>query len=225
MQLIDAQRRGLDDTVDLVVRLFTRLFQNLAESFTTHRKGERKMNQKAQSFNENAEFLREDFTPSSELVARMKVTWPEFVEIFGDVPYGTEGERLTLLAEAAGISRSEAAYLSVGLYDGHSKRTEDEYGFKAAVVLMSAAFVTGPSTEGLVASTSYPASLVAEILRRMRQAGIWRNGSVPTDHWFQGEKWTPGFWSDTLVAEGFLVARQRHYGKWEYRTQEQEWGH
>lgn len=111
MQLIDLQRRGLDDTVDLVVRLFTRLFQNLAESFTTHRKGERKMNQKTQSFNENAEFLPEDFTPPSDLVARLKVAWPEFVEIFGGKPCAKEGERLTLLAEAAAISRQETAYL------------------------------------------------------------------------------------------------------------------
>jgi len=94
---------GLDDKVDLVVRLFTRLFQNLAESFTRHRKGERKTNQKPQRFDENAEFLPEDFIPPSNLVARLEVTWPEFVETFGGIPYATEGERLTLLAEAAGI--------------------------------------------------------------------------------------------------------------------------
>ncbi len=69
------------------------------------------------------DFLPEDFAPSPDLLARMKVTWPEFVVLFGEVPYATEGERLTILAEAAGISRPEVAYLSVGLYDGHSSRT------------------------------------------------------------------------------------------------------
>jgi hypothetical protein len=78
---------------------------------------------KTQSDEENLDFLPEDFTPPPELLARMKVTWPDFVELFGETPYETEGERLTVLAEAAGISRPEAAYLSIGLYDGHSNRT------------------------------------------------------------------------------------------------------
>jgi hypothetical protein len=81
------------------------------------------MNKKVHTDEEDLEFLPEDFTPASDLLAGMKVTWPEFVEIFGDIPYETEGELLTLLADAAGISRPETAYLSVGLYDGHSKRT------------------------------------------------------------------------------------------------------
>ena len=81
------------------------------------------MNQKAQSDEEILEFLPEDFAPPSDLVARMKTAWPEFVKIFGSIFYETEGERLILLAEAAGISRPEAAYLSIGLYDGHSRRT------------------------------------------------------------------------------------------------------
>jgi hypothetical protein len=100
---------------------------------------------------------------------------------------------------------------------------QDEYGFQAAVVLMSAAFVTGPDTESLAAFTGYPASFVAEISRRMHHAGVWRDGAVPTDHWFDGDKWTVGFWIDTLIAEGILVARQRNDGKWENRTREREW--
>ena len=92
----------------------------------TH-KGERTMNQESQSDEDVMEFLPSDFTPAPDLVARMKVTWPEFVELFGGVFYETEGERLDQLCEAAGITRPEAAYLSVGLYDGHSKRTNHNW--------------------------------------------------------------------------------------------------
>ena len=81
------------------------------------------MNHKTQSDKEEMEFLTEDFTPPPDLLARMKITREEFVDLFGDTHYGTEGEKLTILAEAAGISRPEAAYLSIGLYDGNSKRT------------------------------------------------------------------------------------------------------
>lgn len=83
------------------------------------------MNQKTQiDFDEvDRGFLPEDFTPPPDLLARMKITWPAFVELFGETPYATEGELLTILAEAAGISRPEVAYLRVGLLDGDSKRT------------------------------------------------------------------------------------------------------
>jgi hypothetical protein len=59
------------------------------------------MSRKTESEGEELDFLPEDFTPPPELLARMKVTWPDFVELFGETPYETEGERLTVLAEAA----------------------------------------------------------------------------------------------------------------------------
>jgi hypothetical protein len=76
-----------------------------------------------QNDQEQMEFLPEDFTPPIDLLQRMKISWPEFVELFGDTPYETQGELLTVLAEAAGITRPEAAYLLIGLYDGQSART------------------------------------------------------------------------------------------------------
>jgi hypothetical protein len=68
----------------------------------------------------------------------------------------------------------------------------NEFGFQAAVILMSAALVTGPNTESLAAFTGYPAHLVAEISDRMHQAGLWGDGEAKSDHWFKGEKWTAG---------------------------------
>src|ERR1700730_5635785 len=63
---------------------------------------------------------------------------------------------------------------------------QSDFGFRAAVVLMSAAFVTGPDTESLAAFTGYPLSLVVEISGRMIQAGLWRDGVVNSDHWISG---------------------------------------
>ena len=95
---------------------------------------------------------------------------------------------------------------------------QNDFGFRAAVVLMAAAFVTGPNVENLAAFTGYPLSLVTEISDRMHQAGLWRDGAVNSDHWFRGEKWTQGIWTDCLVAAGLMVARQRKNGEWEYRA-------
>jgi hypothetical protein len=163
------------------------------------------MNQKAQSDEE--EMLSEDLTPPSDLVARMKISWPKFFEILDGI----------------GVKKVSVDEIKEEVQRLDPNKNEDEHGFQVAVVLMSAAFVTGPDTETLAAFTGYRASFIAEISRRMHQAGKWRDGFVRTDHWFNGEKWTVGFWIDTLVAEGFLLARQRNDGKWEYRTQEQEW--
>lgn len=94
----------------------------------------------------------------------------------------------------------------------------NDLAFRVAVVLMSAAFVTGPDTESLAAFTGYPLGFVSEISGRMHQAGLWSDGTVNSDHWLRGEKWTLGIWTDSLVAEGLLLARQREDGKWEYRA-------
>jgi hypothetical protein len=95
---------------------------------------------------------------------------------------------------------------------------KNDFGFRAAVVLMSAAFVTGPETESLATFTGYQPSLVNEISARMHQAGLWRDGAVNSDHWFRGEKWTAGIWTDCLIAEGLMLVRQRVDGQWEYRA-------
>jgi hypothetical protein len=59
---------------------------------------------------------------------------------------------------------------------------QSDLGFREAVVLMSAAFVTSSDTESLAAFTGYSPSLVAEISGRMHQAGLWRDGAVNSDH-------------------------------------------
>ena len=71
---------------------------------------------------------------------------------------------------------------------------QDERAFRTAVVLLAAAFATGPDTERLARFTGYPESLVAAISQRMRQCGLWTDNEVSTDHWFKGDKWTPGLW-------------------------------
>ena len=100
------------------------------------------------------------------------------------------------------------------------KLRSDELGFQAAVILMAAALVKGPNTEPLASFTGYPTGVVADISKRMHEAGLWENGTVKTDHWFDGDKWTVGFWADTLVAEGLVVTHHREDGEREYRVRD-----
>jgi hypothetical protein len=94
----------------------------------------------------------------------------------------------------------------------------DEHAFQVAVVLMAAAFVTGPNTKRLSAFTGLPASMIADISKRMHQAGLWENGVVDANDWFDGDKWTAGFWVHTLVADGSLVTQFRKDGERAYRV-------
>jgi hypothetical protein len=94
----------------------------------------------------------------------------------------------------------------------------DEHAFQVAVVLMAAAFVTGPNTQRLSAFTGYPASMIADISKRMHQARLWESGTVKTDHWFDGDNWTVGLTLDRFVAEGMCVTKLRKDGELEYRA-------
>jgi len=95
---------------------------------------------------------------------------------------------------------------------------QEELAFRTAVVLLAAAFATGPDAERLVIFTGYPESFVSAISQRMRQCGLWTANEVSTDHWFTGDKWTLGLWMDSLVAEGRIVACRMEDGKWQYRV-------
>ena len=96
----------------------------------------------------------------------------------------------------------------------------DDPLYQTLAVLMAAAFVTGPVTDRLSSFTGYSPGLVADISRRMHNAGRWKDGTVETDHWFDGDNWAPGFYTDTLLAEGQLVAQVRQDGQREFRVPE-----
>jgi hypothetical protein len=95
---------------------------------------------------------------------------------------------------------------------------QNNVGFRVAVVVMSAALVTGPDTESLATSTSYAPNWVTEISQRMHRAGLSRDGKVNSDHWYRGKKLTEGVWTDSLVAVGLMRARRREDGKWEHQA-------
>jgi hypothetical protein len=97
----------------------------------------------------------------------------------------------------------------------------DESTFRTAVVLLAAAFATGPDTERLTTFTGYPGSFVIAISQRMRHFGLWTDREVHAAHWFKGDKWTPGLWMDSLVAQGLMLVRRREDGEWEYRALKQ----
>lgn len=122
---------------------------------------------------------------------------------------GRQGSRLDVIKE------------EVQRIDPELDKDDDE--FQTAVVLMAAAFVTGPHTESLAAFTGYPGHLVADISRRMHKSGLWAHGVVKSDHWIDSNNnWTYGFWTDCLVAEGLVLARQTEDGEWVYRLLEKK---
>ena len=90
--------------------------------------------------------------------------------------------------------------------------------FQLAVILMAAAFVTGPNTDQIASFTGYHPQIVADVSKRMHEAGLWEDGVVKCDHWFDGDKWTAGLWCDTLVGEGLLESRCNEDGQREYRV-------
>ena len=94
-----------------------------------------------------------------------------------------------------------------GIRELDPKLESDDPAFAIAVILMAAAFVTGPDSDRLVSFTGYPPGVVADVSRRMHEAGLWERDTVKTDHWFDGDKLTVGFWADTLVAEGVVATR------------------
>jgi hypothetical protein len=57
--------------------------------------------------------------------------------------------------------------------------TQDDPVFQTAVVLLAAAFATGPDTGRLVTFTGYPERFVATISERMRQFGFWTDSGGP----------------------------------------------
>lgn len=95
-------------------------------------------------------------------------------------------------------------------------------GFQLAVILMAAAFVTGPDIERIASFTGHPRQMVADVSRRMHEAGLWEKGVVKSDYWFQGDKWTAGLWCDTLVAEGRMKSRCNENGQREYGVRQHD---
>lgn len=85
--------------------------------------------------------------------------------------------------------------------------------FRTAVILMAAAFIVGPRIDLLVAFTGYPRPAVAEISRRMRANGLWRDDGVRAYDWFDGDKVTGAFWMDCLVADGVLHIERSEDGE------------
>jgi hypothetical protein len=95
---------------------------------------------------------------------------------------------------------------------------ENDDGFSVAMVLISAAFSVGPEVAALVRFTGYTQAFICDIARRMKATKLWNEEGVETEHWFDGDNWTSGIWTDSLVAQGLLEACRRDNGDWEYRA-------
>jgi hypothetical protein len=102
------------------------------------------------------------------------------------------------------ISEFMLDHVKIGIQELHPELEPKDREFRTAVILMAAAFVVGPYVDRLVQFTGYPLPYVAGIARRMQASGLWANGKVRIDNWFDGENVTMVFWADCMVADGVL---------------------
>jgi hypothetical protein len=117
--------------------------------------------------------------------------------------------------------KQKAKQMNSGLF-------EDELGAPVATVLLAAAFFAGPYIERLVESTGYSRSLVSDISCRMHDSGLWANGEVFVEHWFNEQlEWElEGLSADCSVATGCMVAwRAGEHESWSYEPSGRLWSH
>jgi hypothetical protein len=105
---------------------------------------------------------------------------------------------------------------------------EDELGAQVATILLAAAFFAGPDIERLVESTGCARNLVSDIACRMHDSGLWANGEVFIEHWFNEQfEWeSDGLSADCSVATGCMVARRAgEHEPWNYEPSGRMWSH
>ena len=77
----------------------------------------------------------------------------------------------------------------------------DENAIMTAAIILSA-FHVGTSRQPLSNFCGVPKNFVGRIVKRMKQAGIWRYRAIYLKHWDDHE--VVGFSLDVLTAQGFL---------------------
>jgi hypothetical protein len=70
---------------------------------------------------------------------------------------------------------------------------------------MAAACLGLTDIDGLDALTQYSRSLVAEISDGMRASGLWTDGAVCREFFFEGDQISPRLWVGCLVAAEVAV--------------------
>jgi hypothetical protein len=93
---------------------------------------------------------------------------------------------------------------------------EDSQDFHTAVILLVAALFVGPFTDKLVSFTGYSQTSAEAISRRMHACGLWADGKVCTDGWFNGGTVTVIFWANCAVADGSVDGNFNEAGEFEY---------
>ena len=96
---------------------------------------------------------------------------------------------------------------------------EDTNASRAAVVVLSAAWVTGPDVRTLAEFTGYEWKLVSAIATRMQKSGLWEEcGLTHSDHWeLEDGVDLIAFWVDIAIALG-LIVRERCGAEFIYRS-------
>jgi hypothetical protein len=89
--------------------------------------------------------------------------------------------------------------------------------FRTAVILMAAACLGLTNIDSLVALTQYSRSFVVEISDGMRASGLWTDGAVCREFFFEGDQISPRLWVGCLVAAEIAVVSKAEDGTWTVR--------
>jgi hypothetical protein len=81
--------------------------------------------------------------------------------------------------------------------------TEEDDGFKVAVILISSVIV-GANIKRLAIFTHYTREYIAKVGKYFRKNQVWKNGEVDTSEWFKKETGGVAFWMNVAVGQGFV---------------------
>lgn len=88
------------------------------------------------------------------------------------------------------------------LKDLDKKLTEKDEGYLPAQILLASAFV-GTSKTKITKILNYPIGILEPYVKNIKRGGIWKNNKVHCN-WLDEKHGGIAFWSDVLVAQGYL---------------------
>ena len=84
------------------------------------------------------------------------------------------------------------------------KLSEEDDAFKCAVILLTAAIVTGPNIAKVSKFCQYPKSLVRRFATNFRNSEIWGHKYICSSDWNDRKSGGVAFWLDIATGLGFI---------------------
>jgi len=82
--------------------------------------------------------------------------------------------------------------------------SEKDDAFKCAVILLTAAVVTGPNIKKVAKFTKYHESLVRRFVDNFRKDKLWGHKYIHSSEWHDKKAGGVAFWLDVSVGLGFI---------------------